>query len=58
MLQYVIIDFFIRFNKMQYNINFLLQFGFDHAGIATQLLIENNNLNEKNNNNLIKESFK
>ncbi|OQM34137.1 valine--tRNA ligase [bacterium endosymbiont of Pedicinus badii] len=55
--QYVLMDFLIRYNKMK-GFNTLLQYGIDHAGIATQILIENKIKEKKikyNRKNLISE---
>ncbi|CAA3705398.1 Valine--tRNA ligase [Candidatus Portiera aleyrodidarum] len=44
--EYTLIDTIIRYKRMQ-GYNTLLQFGTDHAGIATQILIDNNLANDK-----------
>nr|WP_219848247.1 valine--tRNA ligase [Candidatus Portiera aleyrodidarum] len=44
--EYTLIDTIIRYKRMQ-GYNTLLQFGTDHAGIATQILIDNHLANDK-----------
>ncbi|BBA85024.1 valine--tRNA ligase [Candidatus Nardonella dryophthoridicola] len=51
-LQYFIVDFYIRFNKMLGK-KTLSILGIDHAGISTQILIEKKILNENKDINLL-----
>ncbi len=55
--QQTIIDFIVRYNKMR-NKNTLWIMGTDHAGIATQILVENYIKKKKKNCNIISEIWK
>ena len=55
--QYAIIDFYTRYHHMN-GANSYWQVGTDHAGIATQMVVENNLVNEgKDKNDLGREKF-
>ena len=55
--QYSIMDFYARYNHLN-NVNTHWQMGTDHAGIATQMVVENNLSRENlDKNNLGREDF-
>ncbi len=51
--QYAIMDFYTRYHHMQ-GTNSYWQVGSDHAGIATQMVVENNLANEGKTKNAFK----